>query len=290
MNIMFKENLNVEDFENVEQSGIVKLTKDLRDAAATLTKEEVRFLVDYYYTLQNDRIRAKNRLRAFSENKEPHELITWLSDNTAYLEKQIGKALLAYADSTFVGKWCLSVHGIGGVLTAGLLAHIDIEKAPNVGHINSFAGIAPNGKKWEKGGKRPFNARLKVLTWKIGESFVKVSGNQDAYYGQLYRQAKDALVIKNDTKAFADQCVEILAAKKWDKATDAFKAYSQGLLPPAHVHARAKRIAVARFLSHFWEVSFRDRYPDRDCPKPYAIDILNHSGYIPIWNSPFKGE
>lgn len=285
---MFQEQIDVTDIDNVEQSAITKLTRDMRNAASELDKNELRYLVDAYYQMQDDRIRAKGRLRAFSESQEPHELIAWLSDNTAYLEKQIGKALLAYAESTPTGRWCVSVHGIAGVLTAGLLSHIDIEKAPNVGHIYSFAGIAPNGKKWNKGEKRPFNAQLKVLCWKIGESFVKVSGKEDAYYGQVYRKAKDRLVQQNDNGMFKDVAAQILKDKKFGKDTDAFKAYSEGKLPPAHVHARAKREAVSLFLSHFWEVLYRYTYPDRECKKPYAISVLGHDTYIPIWNSPFE--
>lgn len=284
---MFHENLNVEDFDNVEQSAIAKLSKDLRSATSTMTAEEARYLVDYYYTLQNDRIRAKNRMRAFSEGKEPHEVIVWLSDNTAYLEKQIKLGLQSYAESDFVGRWCLSVPGIGPVITAGLLAHIDINQCPNVGHIRSFAGIAANAKKWEKGQKRPFNAKLKTLTWKIGESFVKVSGRDNDYYGKLYVRAKAKLTEQNENGKFAADAERILTEKKFGKTTDAYAAYSSGKLPPAHIHARAKRFAVNLFLSHFWEVSYRHRLPNNRLVKPYAVDVLGHQTYIPPFNNPF---
>lgn len=278
---------NVNDANNVEQSGLIKLNRDLREAAATMTQTEARYLVDAYYQLQDDRIRAKNRVKAFSTDGEPHEFITQLANNMAFLEKEVSKCLLAYAKSDFVGQWSLSVCGIGGVIASGLLAHIDMEKAPSVGHIMSFAGIAPNGKKWERGQKRPFNAKLKTLCWKIGESFVKVSGRESDYYGKIYIQAKERLTKKNESGGFAKDAATILTDKKFGKDTEAFKAYSAGMLPPAHIHARAKRVAVSLFLSHWWEVSHRHRFPDRPCPKPYALAHLDHVDYIPIHNDPF---
>jgi len=274
---------NVIDPSNIEQKAVLKLDRDLKLAAATMTSDEARFLVDAYYQLQDDRIRAKGRHRAFSVDKEPHELITWLSDNTAFLEKQIAKGLLAYSQSDFVGRWSLSVPGIGGVLSAGLLAHIDIEKCPTVGHIYSFAGIAPNGKKWEKGGKSPYNAKLKVLTWKIGESFVKVSNNPKDYYGKVYAAAKSELTASNESGQFADDAARILTEKKFGKTTEAYKAYSKGRLPLAHVHARAKRKAVYLFLSNWWEVAYYCRY--KILPRlPYAIAHLGHKTYIDVFN------
>lgn len=57
---------------------------------------------------------------------------------------------------------CNSIHGIGPVISAGLLAHIDIHRAVTVGHIWRFAGLDPSVK-WLKKTKRPWNAGLKVL-------------------------------------------------------------------------------------------------------------------------------
>lgn len=283
----YNEYENVIEIGNVEQSAMTKLSRDLRSAAGTMTQQEARYLVDYYYQLQDDRIRAKGRMRAFSESAEPHELIGWLADNTAFLEKQIAKGLLAYAEADFVGKWSLSVCGIGGVLAAGLLAHIDIEKCPSAGHIFSFAGIAPFQKEWKKGGLRPFNAKLKTLTWKLGESFVKVSGRENDFYGKVYVAAKAKLTEANERGDFAEQAAQILQDKRFGKDTEAYKAYSAGRLPLAHIHARAKRKAVYLFLSHWWEVSYRHRFPDRECPRPYVIEHGGHVHYVPIHNDPF---
>ena len=55
----------------------VKLDKDLKEAASTLSAAEARFIVDAYYTVQDYRIRFNNQIRALSQSGEPHELIKW---------------------------------------------------------------------------------------------------------------------------------------------------------------------------------------------------------------------
>jgi hypothetical protein len=51
--------------------------------------------------------------------------------------------------------------------------------------------------------KLPYNAQLKTLCWKIGQSFCKVSGKQDAVYGQLYVQFKTDEVSRNENGQYA---------------------------------------------------------------------------------------
>lgn len=262
---------------------IIKLAKDLRKAAETLTPNEARFLVDTYYKMQEDRIRAGGQIRSMksSEEKpveEPHGVIQWIEEKSSQMEQQVKAALDVYSQSKPVGVWARSVVGIGPVIAAGLLAHIDITRAPTVGHIWRFAGLDPTVK-WEKKTKRPWNASLKTLCWKIGESFVKLSGRDDCFYGKLYLQRKAIEIEKNERREFAAQAEQKLKDFKIGKDTDAYKAYSQGMLPPAHIHSRAKRWAVKLFLAHSHDQAYRDHYKTEP-PKPYAIAILGHAHQI----------
>ena len=72
---------------------------------------------------------------------------------------------------------------------------------------------------------------------------------------------------------------DILTKKKIGKDTDAYKAYSIGKLPPAHLHARATRYAVKLFLAHLHEVMYVQHH-GRKPPLPYAIGILGHAHKI----------
>jgi hypothetical protein len=189
-----------------------------------------------------------------------------------------------------------------------LSAHIDITKAPTVGHIWRFAGLDPTSR-WEKGEKRPWNASLKVLCWKIGESFVKVSNHEKDFYGHLWRERKELETGKNENGDYVGQAREKLERFNIGKGTEAWLWYAgclsreaaveirtspaekrMGLtkklagepesgirmLPPAHVHARSKRWVVKLFLAHWHHVAYELHY-GTEPPKPYAITQLHHA-------------
>lgn len=257
---------------NEHLNPIQRLTKDLAKAAATLSDTEARFLVDAYYMMQDSRIRSDGQIRSMSE--EPHAVLGWLSNQNATLENQIKRALEKYVQAHPVGEWLISVYGIGPVISAGLLAHIDINKASTVGKIWRFAGLDPSVK-WNKGQKRPWNARLKVLCWKAGESFVKFHKHEECFYGHLYAEKKEALSKRNERKEFAETAAQALKDKKFDKSTEAYKHLSSGQLPPAQIHARARRYAVKIFLSHLHREMYR-RILHQEPPLPFAFAILGH--------------
>ena len=250
-----------------------KLGRDMEKASSTLTAVEARYLVDSYYAMQAGRIRANNQIRALTQSGEPHESIAWLSTESRVLEESVKRTLDAYSASHPVGKRMRTVVGVGPVIAAGLLAHIDITRAPTAGAIWRYAGLDPTSE-WKKGEKRPHNASLKTLCWKLGESFVKVCNHKDAVYGKLYQERKEAELVKNEAGAFADQAAAKLEKFKIGKTTDAYKAYSIGKLPPAHIHARAKRVAVKMFLSHLHQVWYEVEF-GKKAPVPYVFEFAD---------------
>ena len=256
---------------------IQKLTKDLKAAATRLSDDEARFLVDYYYICQEDRKRSTNQVRALGESDEPNAVLGWLAEQSESLEGQIKKALDVYTEAHVMGAWMRQIVGIGPVISAGLLAHIDINKAPTVGHIWRYAGLDPTSK-WEKGEKRPWNAGLKTLCWKAGQSFMKFSGRDDCYYGQVYRERKAYEIARNERGDNKDLATSLLS--KYNKSTEAYKHLSNGVLPPAQIDARARRYAVKLFLSHlhgaWYEVHFGTKPP-----LPYPIAHMGHAHFIP---------
>ena len=145
---------------------------------------EVRLLVSSYYAAQEMRKRldmqvrhmgAKGDLRADEEGHAAlPPFLSTVGDSWSEIEVAMRGALEKYAKSSKVGCWALSQLGVGPVITAGLLAHLDIERAPSAGHFWSFAGLNPN-MKWEKGQKRPYNAELKQITYHLGECFKRTS-------------------------------------------------------------------------------------------------------------------
>lgn len=257
---------------------VEKLSKDIKNAAKILTEKEARYLVDTYYQIQENRKGTANQCRSMDEAGEPHDVLAWLLQNDETLENQIKKALDIYTDNAPIGIWLKGITGIGPVIAAGLLAHIDITKCPTAGHIWSFAGLNPE-RKWEKGQKRPWNAELKCLCWKIGQSFVKVCNNPKSLYGRLYTERKAYEQKNNEAGMYAEQARGILASKKIGKDTEAHKWYSQGRLPPAHIQQRAERYAVKIFLSHLHAKWYELHYGE-PAPKPFAIAMLGHAHTI----------
>lgn len=353
----------------MSESAVERLTKDLAKAARTLTEKQARFLVDVYYAMQDGRKRADNMVAALVKSEEPNSVLDWFAAQNQRLEDQVRRALDQYSNASELGQWARSIVGIGPVIAAGLLAHIDIRRAPTAGAIWRYAGLDPTqhwlgraaaktrcdelkasgvsvedaittmaaemGSKLEtltsfatEGGKSkptwvslaaasarcPWNARLKVLCWKIGESFVKTQNHEDGYYGHVFENRKAMEVSNNLCGVYAGRAA--VDAKRVGKNTDAFEWYNgcltaeaatqiimadsavrEGLvkklagkpgsgvpmLPPGHIHARAKRYAVKLFLSHYHDKAYRLCF-GRAPPLPYPLQnpALSkiHSHYI----------
>jgi hypothetical protein len=255
-----------------------RLSNDLKEAASSLQKSEARYLVDLYYSLQRYRIALGGQLR--SSGSEPNNLIAWAAWLYEQLETDVKDALHIYAKSQTVGQWALLQKGIGPVLAAGFLAHIDIEKATSAACIWRYAGLDPTVT-WGKGQKRPWNARLKTLSWKAGQSFMKVSGRDDAFYGKLYLQRKAYEQQNNEAGKYAAQARQMISQRTYSPDTEAYAWYSRGMLPPSHILARATRWVEKIFLAHWFMVAYEAHY-NQPAPRPYAIEHLGHKDiYLP---------
>lgn len=262
---------------------VTKLTKQLRKNATNLTKRDLRYLVDTYEQIQKHRIRAGHQVKAAErDGEEPNPVIIWMHQNYKKLEYYIKSALNAYTDADPVGRWAKSITGIGPVTAAGLLAHIDITKAPTVGHIWRFAGLDPTIE-WKAGQKRPYNVKLKVICYHIGQGFVRNKNRSDNLYSRLYVARKQLETEKNERGEYAQQAEETLKKKRIGKNTDAYKWYSQGKLPPARIELRAQRYAVKIFLSHLHEIMYRV-YLKEEPPKPYVLEHMGHVDKIEVPN------
>lgn len=279
----------------------MKLTADLKKMARELTRAEVRAVVDSYYSMQKIRIGAGNQIGAMereaakgqetAEGVEPLKsipvptgLLGWLHDAGATIEDRIGKVLDIWTDELAIGRWLKSHMGIGPILAAGLIAHIDIARPNTAECIWSFAGLRP-GIVWKKGMKRPFNAKLKTLCWKIVSSFKMQSWRDDCFYGKLYQQRKRYEVERNEAGGQAERAKKLLAESPV-KDKDVRAVWESGKLTAGHLDAMAMRWTVKLFLSHMYEV-WR-QMENLPVAKPFAYSQLKHqeASYIPPPNYP----
>lgn len=287
---------------------ITRLNKDLRDSAALMGRQEARYLVDLYYSIQEQRQRAASQSRT-SDKNEPSNVTDWLFTQFKTLEADIKKSLVVYANSKVPGIWAQTVHGIGPVIAAGLLAHINVnpwkcyskkhdekctpeephspgsipggvcEHKPvhTAGGVWRFAGLDPTTE-WKKGEKRPWNADLKRLAWIIGDSFCKQRSSPKDFYGKFYSDRKALEQSKNEAGDFAHLAEKDLAEKKV-KDKDLKKILESGKIPPGRIELRSRRYATKLFLAHYHHVAYEDCFGTQP-PKPYAIAQLNHAHYI----------
>ena len=148
-----------------------------------MDKDAARILITTYYNLQKQRIRIGNQLFALSQNSKQSMMLEAMHAQLEAQEEIIKKSLDQWTLRTSAGQWLRSIHGIGPVLAAGLIAFIDIKKAKSYGSVHRYAGLDPTCV-WRKGEKCPWNRDLKNIAYKCGLSFVKSSGSEGAFYGK----------------------------------------------------------------------------------------------------------
>lgn len=286
----------------------LQLIKDLKANAKSLNRLEAVNLVRTYYQLQKIRIIQGNRAGALERAKLAHAHQDTLNQMFSELEKEVTVWLDVYAHNHPVGKWMLNQHGIGPVLASAVLSYIDIEKAPNASSVHSYFGLNPMQFK-VKGQKLNFDPERKSIAWKIGESFVKVSYIEEAFYGKEWIKRKNQEWSNNirgnyahligqrnytygeDTESFkwtSGQFVGVTednkgilpgaSPKPGDRVIDRNKTVQ--MIPPASIHERSKRWTAKLFLSHVWEKLYEDHYKTK-APLPYPVAKLGHDTYIP---------
>ena len=128
--------------------------------------------------------------------------------------------------------------------------------------------------------KPPFNPNMKLLAWKLGESFVKVGGSEEPNYGHLIHRRKIYEKKKNEAGEYKELADRLLREKNWDKSTSTYKALVNGKLSDGHIHSRSKRWAVKIFLSHLHHIMYVHHYGKLP-PRPFALEHLGHVDYIP---------
>lgn len=273
--------LNIYSFEKLERS--------LRREAAKLSADDAWQLVRWYDGMQKNRISANNQVGAAQRDGREAPIVRHFAMQFSAFEESIPPLLGKWAQSTAVGEWAMSQIGIGPVLAARFLSNIrEIDRYENISHLWSYAGQNPEAV-WEKGQKRPWNARLKVAVWLATGSFVKFHNNPNCYYGHLYRERKAFEVERNERGGNATAAAKVLETRKI-QVVEIRAYYEAGKLPPGHLDARARRYAGKRFLSHWWMVAQMAQNNGELPSNPYVQDILGHSGIDQPPNWPLPGK
>lgn len=334
-NIPEMENDHDTSFDPAMFGKVRKLDKDLVRKIGSMGREEARYLVDLYYAIQANRVVTGNQISAMEKSREPHELFRFMWKEQDDLETRIKMYMDHWTEHIRIARILKSeVFGIGPVLSAGLVANFDIQKAVTPGAFWRFAGLDPTQiwvkkelvEQWvddnKKGctpeelvlkaaahfgrkpdslmrlastdpkgnarklkydhvasaiARRPYNASLKCLSWKISGSFVKFSNNPKCYYGNLYRERKQMYVDQNERGEFKSAAENVLRKKRFSNK-EVREIYEAGFLPKGHIDSMAKRWAVKLFLGNVHELwRVLEGLP---VAPPYAIAHMGHAHYL----------
>lgn len=159
------------------------------------------------------------------------------------------------------------IKGVGPIIAAVIITEFDINKAPMVSNLVSFAGLAPGKDRKEKGKKCPYNQFLRSkLCGVLGSSFLKAKSvpYSGYYYDTKMRlENSDAEIVERLRK-------EDRAKKKYKGKTERTVKWRDAY--PDHRHKAAIRKMIKRFLTDLY-VAWRtlEGLPVRE---PYEKEYL----------------
>lgn len=163
MNMLYNQTNDSYYLENagldVEAYEALKLSKDIKTkilSVHSISRAEIRTLVNIFYQMQKIRIALREQIRSIEqgksnggENKEVNiAVLDFILTNATVLENNIKTSLELFVQSTEEGRWLLAIKGIGPVLAAGLLGHLDVTDKDYATQFINFAGLNDNNRPW----------------------------------------------------------------------------------------------------------------------------------------------
>lgn len=149
-----------EDGADIQLFESLRMTKDLKEKVRnikSITKSEIRTLVNTFYQIQDIRKAVREQIRAIEQGRSTSKiantegnvaLLGYVFDNVIIIEKGIKTSLKFVVESRPEGRWLMQIDGIAEVLAAGLLGYFDIEKARYASNFISYAGLNSNNRPW----------------------------------------------------------------------------------------------------------------------------------------------
>jgi hypothetical protein len=173
----------------------------------------------------------------------------------------VEKLLDSLAKQLPVAEWVKGIRGVGMMSLAGIIGEAgDLGKYSNPAKLWKRMGLAvmPDGDRQrmvsgDAAIDHGYNPARRSLMWTIGDVIVKVGGP----YRLIYDQRKAYENAKNEAGEYKERAARMLKQKNLDKKTAAYKFYSEGKLPPMHIHNSAKRFMEKRLLRDLWR-AWRD--------------------------------
>lgn len=159
--IIYNAGIDMDDPE-IEVYQIEKITKDMKTQLLNIehvSRENVKPLVNLFYQMQDIRIQTSEQIRSLERGMKDGSISTrdgegnlvalnWALQQAAGTEKGISTILTQICNSDEVGRWLLSIYGIGPALGAGCLSYFDVTGRNYASSFISYAGLNDNNRPW----------------------------------------------------------------------------------------------------------------------------------------------
>lgn len=245
-----------------------------------MESEAVRALVEVYYDVQKVRIAAEHRIRKAGEHGLSEASVTvlmdWVNERMDKQEAELKAMVLKQIkDEPLWNDWLEGVKGIGPCIAGGLMAWVgDCSRFPTISKLWAYCGmhvVDGRAPRRERGKKANWNATLRTLCWKAGQSFVRVGEG----YRDLYLKEKARLRGLHPEPIPFDPPRHKKARPGDEGEPGEIMQFSDG-----HIDAMARRHTAKLFLAHYWQKA-REQVglPIRAA---YVVDYLGHTTPIPI--------
>jgi hypothetical protein len=246
--------------------------------------DEIKLLIQEYYTIQDARIRANNQVRSL---EQPTPVLPHIAETTKKNEALVKKVIAWWASVDPVCAWAQQFLGVGPIIPAGLRAGIDFTK-PHASSILQYCGMTPAAMR-KRGQKLNYNPDMKRLAWLAAKSFEMMQGRigdnagaPENTYVRLFVESVKQLTTRNENGDFADTAKELLSKSKGATA-ETKEIWKSGKLLPSHIKARARRKVAQVFLTHMHIVGHAHETGELP-PDPWVFAHGGHDrgDYIPL--------
>lgn len=237
--------------------------------------QDLVFVDKALYFIQKARVQAQVRESHLKRNESEDPLTTEIKKRVYDLEKWLNSKVAEVVRAHPCYGWFSQIKGIGDLNIGKVICLIDIEKCQTISKLWRYALGAPIGEdgnkhveKRTKGEPIHYNQMLKVMCWRLGQSFIKANNK----YADYYRAEKEKIVQK-----LADKGIQVVPAANLP-TEDGKKVEKDGKFSLGHVDRMAFRKMMKLFLSHLW-LKWREA-EGLPISQPYVIAKGGHEHII----------
>ena len=179
--------------ETIEQNGI----RPLNDMQLRVMQRDN---IQRLRIQHSNRIEAVKRGDAWADGQTMNLLEQYhgqFQDMEKQLDRDIAGAIKDLPDDHIL-RYMLKIKGVGPSLAAQFWAKVDIQRAADVSSLWKYAGFGVTDGKRDrpvKGQKLPYNRKLKVVVFKIGDSMLRTRGTRTdkdpLLYADLYYEKRE---------------------------------------------------------------------------------------------------